>query len=250
MKTKKFCALVLSAFVLLAPVKAYSAHSNAKIGVSILTEGSGTKAVRHSKVKVHYTGRLADGKKFDSSLDRGTPFEFTLGAGQVIPGWDRGVEGMKTGEKRQLIIPPELAYGKKGAGKVIPPNATLTFEITLLSVVPPKYSNVDNQSLKDLLSRGVKIVDVRREDEWKKTGVIAGSRRLTAFDGRGNFVQSFPGAFRNIAKPDEEVAIICHTGNRSSAIANMLSEQAGYGKVYNVTDGIEKWIKDGNPVVK
>ena len=96
--------------------------------------GNGAEAVKGKTVVVHYTGRLKDGKKFDSSLDRNDPFEFDLGAGMVIKGWDEGVAGMKVGGKRKLIIPSELGYGPKGAGKVIPPNAELHFEVELLKV--------------------------------------------------------------------------------------------------------------------
>ena len=102
------------------------------------TVGTGAEATPGHKVSVHYTGWLdqngAKGKKFDSSLDRGQPFEFALGAHQVIRGWDEGVSGMKVGGKRTLVIPPELGYGARGAGGVIPPNATLMFDVELLGV--------------------------------------------------------------------------------------------------------------------
>ena len=100
--------------------------------------GSGTEAVKGKQVKVHYTGWLDEkgvkGKKFDSSVDRGDPFEFPLGAGMVIKGWDEGVQGMKVGGKRTLIIPADLGYGARGAGGAIPPNATLIFDVELLGV--------------------------------------------------------------------------------------------------------------------
>ncbi|MFH1162296.1 MAG: FKBP-type peptidyl-prolyl cis-trans isomerase [Candidatus Jorgensenbacteria bacterium] len=99
--------------------------------------GTGAEAKAGDTVTVHYTGTLTDGKKFDSSLDRGQPFSFLLGAGQVIRGWDLGVAGMKVGGKRRLTIPPELGYGSRGAGGgAIPPNATLIFEVQLLDVKP------------------------------------------------------------------------------------------------------------------
>ncbi len=97
--------------------------------------GNGPSPVSGKPVKVHYTGWLENGTKFDSSVDRGEPFVFTIGAGEVIPGWDEGVMTMKVGGKRRLTVPAKLGYGEAGAGGVIPPNATLIFEVELLEVV-------------------------------------------------------------------------------------------------------------------
>jgi FKBP-type peptidyl-prolyl cis-trans isomerase FkpA len=106
----------------------------ADLQIEDLQAGSGAEAVTGKTVDVHYTGWLTDGTKFDSSLDRGRPFSFPLGAGRVIQGWDRGVAGMKVGGRRKLTIPPELGYGARGAGALIPGGATLVFEVELLAV--------------------------------------------------------------------------------------------------------------------
>jgi FKBP-type peptidyl-prolyl cis-trans isomerase len=104
------------------------------LSIDELTPGTGPEAKTGDRVKVHYTGWLTNGNKFDSSKDRNEPFQFKLGAGEVIKGWDEGVRGMKVGGKRKLTIPPELGYGARGFPGAIPPNSTLVFEVELLGV--------------------------------------------------------------------------------------------------------------------
>ncbi len=137
---KRLLSLVaaISLFVGLAYVQEKFVTTKSGLKYLDTKVGTGDEAKKGMNVTVHYTGWLYEkgqrGTKFDSSVDRGQPFSFGLGAGQVIKGWDEGVEGMKVGGKRELIIPPELGYGSRGAGNVIPPNATLDFEVELLKV--------------------------------------------------------------------------------------------------------------------
>ena len=136
MKRMLLVALVifLLAGIAVAETKEKTVTTASGLKYVILTEGSGQAAKSGDTVTVHYTGWLESGKKFDSSKDRGTPFSFPLGAGRVIKGWDEGVAGMKIGEKRKLTIPAKLGYGDRGAGGVIPPGATLIFEVELLKI--------------------------------------------------------------------------------------------------------------------
>ncbi|HAY33811.1 MAG TPA: hypothetical protein DCY06_06705 [Bacteroidetes bacterium] len=120
----------------------------------IMEEGTGAKAENGKSVEVHYSGYLLDGKKFDSSIDRNEPIEFILGKGQVIKGWEEGIALMNVGDKMRLIIPSELAYGKKGAGDIIPPDATLVFDVELMSVGTPKIS-IAESLMQTILNSGI-----------------------------------------------------------------------------------------------
>ena len=108
--------------------------SEDSLDIDVIQEGSGVPVRSGQTVVMHYTGTFVDGTKFDSSVDRGVPLSFSFGVGEVIKGWDKGIVGMKVGEKRKLRIPPELGYGTSGAGGIIPPNTTLLFEIELLEI--------------------------------------------------------------------------------------------------------------------
>ena len=137
----------------------------------IIEEGAGEQAQIGKAVEVHYTGMLTDGKVFDSSVERGVPIEFVLGKGQVIKGWDEGIALMKVGDKMKLIIPPELAYGEKGAGDVIPPKATLIFDVELISMFKPKIAIADvlldiilNEGIEEALSEYKELKEANTDE--------------------------------------------------------------------------------------
>lgn len=254
---KRFIFAVSHAALVTAMV-AFSAPAQAELDGPIpdnlkITDtkvGTGEEAKIDDKVKVHYTGWLEDGTQFDSSRGHDRPFSFRLGAGRVIRGWDLGVRGMRVGGKRELVIPPELGYGPNGYPGSIPPSATLKFEVELLEITGPGFVNIDNAKFKELMAQGMPVVDVRRAEEWKQTGVVEGSKRITAFDGEGRLIRSFLDDFSEVAKKDQEVILICRTGSRTGSLSQALVDQVGYSKIYNVEKGIEDWIKTGNPVVK
>ncbi len=132
--------LIVSALAGTAGIDAHPSRNeavrmaDAELQIEKLVEGNGITPKKGDRVSVHYTGRFTDGEKFDSSVDRGEPFDFVLGAGHVIRGWDLGVATMKVGDKVKLTIPPDLAYGREGYPGAIPPNSTLVFEVELLRV--------------------------------------------------------------------------------------------------------------------
>lgn len=238
-------------FAALLSVFCLSAASAAELQIRDLAKGTGDEANVGETVTVHYTGWLMDGTKFDSSLDRDQPFSFTLGEGRVIPGWEQGVEGMKVGGKRELIIPPELGYGAQGAGGVIPPNATLKFDVELLGVKGKKYTDLDNAAFKAMLTEGKTVIDIRRPEEWKSTGVVPGSHLITFFDKQGTTNPNFGSELQKLlSSPNDAVVFICRAGNRSAALSEYLAGQAGFTNVSHVKEGIVSWISSGGDVTQ
>jgi len=218
----------------------------ADLEMETLAKGDGPVAEKGMRVSVHYEGRLADGEVFDASRPRGQAFSFTLGSGQVIAGWEQGVEGMKVGELRRLTIPPELGYGAEGAGGVIPPNATLVFEIELLEVsTPVTLGEATAEQFLQAQQAGVTVIDIRREDEWRETGVIAGAATITAFEANGRVHPEFLDNFRELVpSTDTPVMLYCRTGNRTASLGNALIEQLGFTDVTHLSSGITGWLAD------
>ena len=225
--------------------------SESELKITINQEGSGDRADLGMSVSVHYTGKLEDGTVFDSSIPRGQPFTFTLGAGQVIKGWDLGVEGMTVGEKRNLVIPPHLGYGVRGAGATIPPNATLIFDVELLEVtLPITLGELTPQQFIDARENGGVVIDIRREEEWKETGIIKGSQTITAFTKDGKIHPDFPRKFFDLINDvDVPILLYCRTGNRTGILGKALIDQVGQTNVSHLSDGIVGWKKQGFPIV-
>ena len=245
----------LSFFVSLAILTLFNGNlafsSENELKITINQNGSGDSAETGMSVSVHYTGKLEDGTVFDSSIPRGQPFTFTLGAGQVIKGWDLGVEGMKLGEKRSLVIPPHLGYGIRGAGATIPPNATLIFDIELLEVAMPiTLRELSPNDFIDAQENGGIVIDIRREEEWKETGILQGSNTITAFTKDGNIHPDFPKKFFDLINDiDVPILLYCRTGNRTGILGQALIDQVGQTNVSHLSEGIVGWKKQGHPTV-
>ena len=210
--------------------------------VEILKEvfGDGLEVSNHSKVSVHYIGRLEDNKEFDNSYKRNQPFQFQIGVRQVILGWETGLLGMKEGGKRTIFIPYNLAYGDSGVGELIPPKSNLIFEIEILNVLPPKYKQIDSYQLKLAMSdNSFTILDIRNSEEINNSGIIPGSILLTAFDANGNFLPDFLNSFQEIINPGDKVIFVSEEGFISSVLANGFSEQLNQINIYNLKDGIK-----------
>ena len=214
-------------------------------------KGDGVKIVNHSKIKVHYIGKLQDGTKFDSSYDRNQPFSFQIGLRQVIVGWEKGLIGMQVGGKRTLIIPPELAYGERGAGELIPPNATLIFDIEIIEVKLPSYKIIKSKEIEKFIKDSNFIfIDIRTKKERETTGILPSSIEITAFDIYGNFVPEFMKTFQSLVDIDDNIVFISNEGEISSILANGFAEQLSAPNMYSLEGGIQKLIKEQYKLIK
>ena len=214
-------------------------------------KGEGAEIVNHSKIQVHYIGKFEDGTKFDSSYDRGQPFKFQIGLRQVIEGWDIGLIGMQVGGKRTLIIPPELAYGKKGAGDLIPSNATLIFDIEIIDIQPPGYKIINSMAIDNYQNGNYIFIDIRTKKERDKTGIIPGSLEITAFDINGKFEPEFMKTIeRKVDYLDDNIVFISNKGDISSILANGFVEQLGATNMFSLEGGIQKLIQENYTLIK
>ena len=211
------------------------------IEVKIINDipGNGIEIVNHSKVSVHYIGKLENNIEFDNSYKRDQLFNFQIGVRKVIPGWETGLLGMKEGGKRTIFIPHQLAYGKNGAGDLIPPESNLIFEIEVFKVTPPKYKEIDNLQLKlAMTDQNFKIIDIRNLNNIIKTGIIPGSVVLTTFDDNGNFQQNFINKYGEIVLPGDKVIFVSEEGIISAILANGFVEQLNQNNIFHLKGGI------------
>jgi len=212
--------------------------------------GSGIEIKNHFKVTVNYRGTLENGKEFDSSYKRKEPFVFQIGLRQVIPGWEIGLMGMQIGGKRTFKIPPNLGYGSKGTGKLIPSNATLIFEVEIVDIQPPGYKIIYASNLLDKQKEGFVVIDIRTKKEWETSGTINGSIKMTAFDIKGNFNPIFLKTFQSTVIKEDKVIFVSNKGEISAILANGFVEQLGVKNMYSLSGGIQNWIEQGFETIK
>jgi len=172
---------------------------------------------------------------------------------EVIPGFEQGIVGANKGSKRKIKIPSKLAYGEKGAGELIPPNTNLIFEFEILDVLNPNYEKIDSEKLEKLISENAVALDIRLDNQWKKTGVIKGSFQETAFDINGKFNVYLMDKIRALAGAKSqaiEIVFISHDGKTAEILGNAFAEDLGFTNVYVLEGGIQSWIKSNKPLQK
>ena len=204
--------------------------------------GTGKKIIKNSKIKINYTGMLDDGTIFDTSYERNQPFSFQIGTRKVIEGLELGLIGMREGGKRTIVIPYNLAYGKKGAANIIPPKANLTFEIEIISVSPPGYQLLETIDLEKKQEKGFIVIDIRSQKEINKTGKIPNSIIITAFNEEGKFQPNFLNTYQSNVTISDNVVLVSQTGDVSSILANGFVEELGAQNMYSLQGGAEAYF--------
>lgn len=240
----RLVALWIVGLTLLAAAPA-AAQAPAQVIVRDVEMGEGDTAVDGARVVVQYTAYLSDGTKFDSTYDRGRPFDFTLGFGQVIRGMDLGLKGMRVGGRRELIVPPSLAYGDKGAGTAVPPGETLRYEIELMKVEATSYAVLDADALHGLLGTAIKIVDIRTDTRRAATGTIAGALGLPAFDEKGVLNRHFLARLLDAAGKSDALVLIDDDGRQARFLGTFLTQNAGFTNMRGLDGGLKAWTGKG-----
>jgi len=214
--------------------------------------GDGKKIVNHSWVQIEYTGSFVNGEVFDTNVGKDKPLVVQIGMREVIPGFEQGIIDTNKGTIRKIKIPSELAYGKKGAGNIIPPNSDLIFEFKIIDVLDPNYKLISSNKLIELINQNAVALDIRTEDQWQKTGVIKGSFQETAFNKDGKFNVYLIDKIRALAGSESqniEIIFISNDGETAAILGNAFAEDLGFKNVFVLNGGIKAWISEKKALV-
>ena len=214
--------------------------------------GNGKKIIYHSWVQIEYTGSFENGEVFDTNVGKDRPLVVQMGMKEVIPGFEQGIMGTTKGTKRKIRIPSKLAYGEKGGGDVIPPNTDLIFEFKIIDVLDPNYKLISPDELIVLIEKNSIALDIRTEDQWKKTGIIKGTFQETAFSKEGKFnvyLMDKVRAFAGEESQNIEIAFISNDGETASILGNAFAEDLGFKNVFVLKGGIKAWIEDKKALI-
>ena len=214
--------------------------------------GDGKKIIYHSWVQIEYTGSFENGEVFDTNVGKNRPLVVQMGMKEVIPGFEQGIIGTTKGTQRKIKIPAELAYGEKGGGDIIPPNTDLIFEFKIVDVLDPNYRLISSDELITLINKNGVALDIRTEEQWKKTGIIKGSFQETAFSKEGKFNVYLMDKVRALAGAESqniEIAFISNDGETASILGNAFAEDLGFTNVFVLRGGIKAWIEEKKTLV-
>tara|TARA_Y100000741_G_C18230637_1_gene549637 strand:- start:119 stop:856 length:738 start_codon:yes stop_codon:yes gene_type:complete len=226
--------------------------SAAEIEIISDIPGEGKKIIHHSWVQIEYTGSFENGEVFDTNVGKNRPLVVQMGMKEVIPGFEQGIMGSTKGTKRKIKIPSSLAYGEKGGGNIIPPNTDLIFEFEIIDVLDPNYKLISPDELIIMINKNAVALDIRTEDQWKKTGIIKGSFQETAFSKEGNFNVYLMDKVRALAGAESqniEIIFISNDGETASILGNAFAEDLGFKNVFVLKGGIKAWIEDKKALI-